>query len=51
MARYKNNPTFSKGAFCSYSFEVGTLFGYPFRERTGGAYEEDEDVGDVIGAS
>ena len=50
-ALYKNNPVFSKGAFCSYSFGVGVLFGYPLTERTEGVYEEDEDVGDVIGES
>ena len=27
---------------------LGPFLGYPFRERTEGAYEEDDDVGDVI---
>ena len=48
-ALYKDNPTFSKGPFCSYLSGVRVLFGYPFGERTEGAYEEDEDVGNTMG--
>ena len=48
-ALYKDNPTFSKGPFCSYLLAVRVLFGYPFGERTEGAYEDDEDVGNTMG--
>ena len=40
-ALYKDNPTFSKGPFCPYLFEVRGFLGYPFGERTEVAYEED----------
>ena len=43
-ARYKDNPTLSKGPFCAYSFEVSVLSGYPFREIIEVASEEDVDV-------
>ena len=46
---YENNPIFSKGAFCSYSFVAGVFLGHPLKERTEGAYEEIQDVGGVIG--
>ena len=48
-ALYKNNPIFTKGAFCSYSSGLGSSFGEPLGNRTGGLYEEDEDVRDVVG--
>ena len=48
---YKNNTIFSKGAFCSCSFGARVVFGYPFRERTDGGCEEDEDVRGMVGGS
>ena len=47
----KDNPIFSKGPFCSYLFEVGVFFGYPFGERTEVAYEEDVDVESTVALS
>ena len=50
-ALYKDNPTFSKGPFCPYLFEVRVFFGYPFGERTEVAYEEDVDVESTMALS
>ena len=48
-APHKNNHVFSKGPFCFECLRIGVSCGHPFRERTEGAYERDEDVRGKIG--